>query len=165
MACGYCGTASSETDSSLPSYFDYWGNKKKATYGIGDNCPLATAYSNTHCADSDMYNSYYSGNEGWAAVNSLYPTYYGKYGTCIFNSVVAKGYSMNGRNNCLKVTCSSDKNTATVYFHRNEGSEDKIDCGRDDKGKTKYLSSSSQTGSIECPDVEKVCNKYNQDTF
>lgn len=41
MGCGYCGTTSDSTDSSLASYFNYFGSNVVATSGLADNCPLA----------------------------------------------------------------------------------------------------------------------------
>lgn len=52
-------------------------------------------------------------------------------------------------------------------MHRNEGSDDSITCNKDEKGVTKTIPSSSQavSGTVNCPDVEQICVKYNQDTY
>lgn len=54
MNVGYCGTTSDSTDSTLPSYFDYWGGKKVGSTGYADNCPFPRSFTNTYCEDSDM---------------------------------------------------------------------------------------------------------------
>lgn len=72
----------------MPTYFDYWGGKTVGTSGIADNCPLANAYSNRHCADPDMGNQYYSGSSGWTSDSTVIPAFYGKYGVCVLNSAV-----------------------------------------------------------------------------
>lgn len=42
MGCGYCAsTSDSSTDSTLPDYFDYYGEKKKVSSSYNDNCPIA----------------------------------------------------------------------------------------------------------------------------
>lgn len=136
MGCGYCGTTSDSTDSSLPSYFNYWGGNKVGTSGIADNCPFPRSYSNTYCEDSDMSTSYVSGNSGW--IDYAIPKYYGKYSVCISHSLIDKGYnSISASHRCLKSTCSKDSNgnwQVTIGTNKAGTANDEILCTIADKG-------------------------------
>lgn len=166
LGCGYCGVTSLATDSTLPSHFNYWGDNSLGMSGLADNCPFALSYSNRICADSDMKTNYASGSSGWT--DSVgYPGFYGKYGICASSTLIEQGYTSPTANysTCLKGICSKDNNNVdqiTITVHRNAASTEQVICLKSEVGQVKTISGSSYVkGTITCPDVNKLCVKYN----
>ena len=51
--CGVCGTSQIIYDSSLPSYFNYFGSFRSAATPLFDNCPVNQPFSNRLCYQPD----------------------------------------------------------------------------------------------------------------
>ncbi len=93
---GPCVSTSIYTASSVPSYFNYWGNNTVVLDTFADNCPYISPYSNMDCEDSSrqaasvLKNFEYYGYGGKGFTGTLYPggSLASPYGYCFKTNVI-----------------------------------------------------------------------------
>jgi len=141
-AVAICGTTNSkDTDSSLDSSMDYWGNKTVMLDSFGDNCPYFLGYPNLDCE-----------NPMDAAYGVLKEEAYGSTSRC-FTGTLGKSAANRKTGYCFPTTCV---NNAGSYNVQVKVGDQTVTCS----------SAGSQSvlgfiGAITCPDPDDFCAKAN----
>ena len=131
----------------IPEYYQYFKNKKLGGYLPSDYCPVSMSQANLNYY---FYSRCDSNGKNYHNFPSYYGENYSKESICIMSSLVPNEYKVfeNKKARCHKIECD--------YFNKTF----KIDIGGyllNCSGKYEEVKVENYTGSIICPDYNRVC--------
>jgi len=138
---GYCGNTGIVTQTTLNSYFNYWGDDRVVTDSFADNCPYINAYANVDCEDTSTTSASRAIISGEA---------YELGSKCFMGTLYPTGPLSSQYQYCLQYNC--EKQTSGSYYLQLIFGSTKATCT-----KAGSISVSGYYGNIVCPDPELYC--------
>ena len=133
--------------SQLPSYYQYFSDKRKGGFIPADYCPVSISYASQNYY---FYSRCDSNGKNMNNVNPIFGEIYGNNSICILSSLSPKNYSIISKkqSRCHEIQCDNITRTFTIDI-----GDVLLNCS----GVYEEVSVTGYSGSIICPDYNRVC--------
>ena len=133
--------------SQLPSYYQYFSDKRKGGFIPADYCPVSISYASQNYY---FYSRCDSNGKNMNNINPIFGEIYGNNSICVLSSLSPKNYSIisSKQSRCHEIQCDNITRTFTIDI-----GDVLLNCS----GVYEEVSVTGYSGSIICPDYNRVC--------